>query len=96
MIITIRVLRGPLVDILGDKDLTVKIGNHSRVIDVLTSLEGIYGKAFSDRVFDSKTRRVKPYLMFALDGVMLSSIDSLETEVRDGNFLLIMSPTAGG
>ena len=96
MRLTIRVTRGPLVDILGDKEVTIDSESHSRVIDVLNSLAKIYGKGFSDRVFDSKTGRVKPYLMFALDGVALSGAMGLETEIRGHSVLLVLSPTAGG
>lgn len=96
MEVKIRIFRGPLGEIVGQSEITVKAESHARIIDVLKLLADKYGKAFRDYVFNPKTNEVNSYLLFSLNGVNVSGIKGIETEIKDGSELLILSATGGG
>jgi molybdopterin converting factor small subunit len=94
--IKVRILRGPLVEILGKQEITIESEDQVRVIDVLNILARDYGKSFKDKLFDPETGEIKPYLILALNGVYLNGVKGAETKIEDGSELLILSPTGGG
>jgi MoaD family protein len=63
---------------------------------VLKMLEGKYGKAFTDYVYEAKTGQVKGFLQFLINGVSASTFDGLETKLKDGDVLAILPPVGGG
>ncbi len=96
MEVKIRIFRGPLSEIVGQSEITVKAESHTRIIDILKLLADKYGKSFRDYVFNPKTNEVNSYLLFSLNGVNVSGMKGIETEIEDGNELLILSATGGG
>jgi molybdopterin converting factor small subunit len=94
--VKVRVSRGPLVEILGKQEIIVEYKGQTKVIDVLRILANDYGKSFKDKVFDPETGEIKPYFVLALNGVGLNGKKGIETEIKDGSELLILSPTGGG
>ena len=96
MQVNVKILQGPLVEVIGKKEITINSEDRVKVIDILNILARDYGKSFRDKVFDSETGRVKPYIMLALNGVHLNGLKGTETEIDDGSELLILSPTGGG
>jgi molybdopterin synthase sulfur carrier subunit len=63
---------------------------------VLKTLAEKYGKAFVDYVYDNKTAKVKSFLQFLVNGTSTSTLDGLETELKDGDVLAILPPVGGG
>jgi hypothetical protein len=96
MEVTIRVSRGALSEIVGRSDVIIKCENPVRVIDVLNILAEKFGKPFRDYVFDAKTGEVKKYLILALNGVSISSMKGIETQIDDRSELLMLTATGGG
>lgn len=72
----------------NEKKVTVSI--------VLKMLEEKYGKAFTDYVYESKTGQVKSFLQFLVNGASASTINGLETELKNGDVLAILPPVGGG
>lgn len=96
MKVKVRILRGPLTEIVGKSEISVQSEKKVKVTDVLNLLSKKYGKPFRDYVFNPKTGEVNSYLIFALNGVNVSSIKGTETLIEDGSELLILSATGGG
>lgn len=96
MAIKVRILKGPLSEVIGDSEISIKVENRTRIIDVLELLSKKYGKPFSDFVFNTKTGEVNSYIMFGVNGVNARCMKGIETEIEDGSKLLILSATGGG
>ncbi len=96
MTIKVRILKGRLIEIVGESDISIQCENKTRVIDILKLLSKKYGKPFEDFVFNPKTGEVNSYIIFGLNGVNVSCLKGIETEIEDGNELLILSATGGG
>lgn len=91
-----RITRGALAEIVGHNNITIQCENPVRVVDVLNMLGKKFGISFRDYVFNPKTGEVKKYLILALNGVNVSSMKGVETQIEDNSELLIFSATGGG
>jgi len=63
---------------------------------VLEKLSERYGRKFSEYVYQKKTREVKGFLQFLVNGRSMVSFKGLETVLVDGDVLAIIPPVGGG
>lgn len=63
---------------------------------VLKCLSTKYGKEFDEYVYDPKTREVKGFLQFLVNGRSLSGAKPMESSFSDGDVLAILPPVSGG
>lgn len=96
MKINVRIMLGPLNEIIGRSEFTIETENQARVIDVLNLLAEKYGKTFRDYVFSPNTGKINSYLIFSINGVNIASLKGIETIISDDDELLILSATGGG
>jgi molybdopterin synthase sulfur carrier subunit len=87
-----------LREIVGKREETLEFseGETVTVNAVLKRLAKLYGKGFTDYVYDSKTGGVKSFLQFLINGRSASTLKGLETELVDGDVLAIIPPVGGG
>jgi molybdopterin synthase sulfur carrier subunit len=87
-----------LREITNKREETLNFPENQKVtVDkVLKTLAKQYGKAFIDYVYDGKTGQVKGFLQFLVNGTSTSTLDWLETELKDGDVLAILPPVGGG
>ena len=72
----------------GDEKVTVDL--------VLKTLSQKYGKPFTEYVYNGKTGQPKNFLQFLINGTSTSTLNGLETELKDGDVLAILPPVGGG
>lgn len=70
-----------------EKTVTVKL--------VLDALSEIYGKPFDDYVFETDGQ-VKGFLQFLINGASASTLQGLDSQLKDGDVLAILPPVGGG
>ncbi|MGA3289350.1 MAG: MoaD family protein [Candidatus Bathyarchaeia archaeon] len=71
--------------------------NEKVTVDLaLKTLSQKYGKVFIDYVYYGKTGKPKNFLQFLVNGTSTSTLNGLETELKDGNVLAILPPVGGG
>ncbi len=63
---------------------------------VLKTLSAKYGKPFIEYVYNGKTGQPKNFLQFLVNGTSTSTLNGLETELKDGDVLAILPPVGGG
>jgi molybdopterin synthase sulfur carrier subunit len=87
-----------LREVTSKKEETLEFskGETVTVKSVLGKLAERYGKGFKEYVYDSKTKEVKGFLQFLLNGRSVSSFDGLDTKLADGDVLAIIPPVGGG
>jgi molybdopterin synthase sulfur carrier subunit len=66
------------------------------VDQVLKMLSHEYGGRFIDYVYEAETGEVKGFLQFLVNGKSASSLNGLQTELKDGDVLAILPPVGGG
>jgi len=78
-------------DIAGKKSVNIEHnGNIGELIDILTEK---YGNEFKDALFD-KNRELRDYIKILINGKDAGS--GLESEVKDGDEIVIFQTIAGG
>jgi len=87
-----------LREIVNKKEETLKFSEGERVtVDaVLQTLAQRYGKRFVEYVYDRKTKDVRSFLQFLVNGKSATTMNGLETELEDGDVLAILPPVGGG
>jgi MoaD family protein len=87
-----------LREITGKKEKTLEFPDSEvvTVSRVLKKLGELYGKDFVEYVYNSKTREVKGFLQFLVNGRSASNFDALNTKLADGDLLAIIPPVGGG
>jgi sulfur-carrier protein len=79
-----------------EETLTFTEGEKVTVDLVLKTLAQKYGKPFMEYVYNGKTGQPKNFLQFLVNGTSTSTLNGLETELRDGDVLAILPPVGGG
>jgi sulfur-carrier protein len=87
-----------LREIIGKKEETLEFSDDQKVtVDaVLHMLSREHGKDFVDYVYDTETGEVKGFLQFLINGKSATSLNGLQTELKDGDVLAILPPVGGG
>ena len=63
---------------------------------VLKTLSKKYGIPFTEYVYDGKTGQPKNFLQFLVNGTSTSTLNGLETALKEGDVLAILPPVGGG
>ena len=63
---------------------------------VLKTLSQRHGKGFAEYVYDIKTHEVRAFLQFLINGKNASSLNGLQTKIKDGDVLALLPPIGGG
>ncbi len=87
-----------LRELIGKKEETVEFSDDEKVtIDrILRLLSSEHGKRFVDYVYEPTKGEVKSFLQFLVNGKSASTLNGLQTELRDGDVLAILPPVGGG
>jgi molybdopterin synthase sulfur carrier subunit len=79
-----------------EETLTFAGGEKVTVDLVLKTLAQKYGKPFTEYVYNGKTEQPKNFLQFLVNGTSTSTLNGLETELKDEDVLAILPPVGGG
>jgi molybdopterin synthase sulfur carrier subunit len=63
---------------------------------VLKKLASKYGASFVEYVFEEQSGQPKRFLQFLVNGASTSTLNGLETGLKDGDVLAILPPVGGG
>jgi molybdopterin synthase sulfur carrier subunit len=87
-----------LREIVNKREETLAFAEGEKVtVDlVLKALAQKYGKPFMEYVYNGKTGQPKNFLQFLVNGTSTSTLNGLETELKDEDVLAILPPVGGG
>ena len=87
-----------LREVTNKKEETLKFpeGEKVTVEVVLKTLAQRYGKPFVEYVYDRNTGEVRSFLQFLINGKSATTLNGLQTELKDGDVLAILPPVGGG
>lgn len=87
-----------LREIANKREESLNFSDNQKVtVDVaLKTLAKKYGEPFADYLYNGKTGQPKGFLQFLVNGASMSTLDGLETELKDGDVLAILPPVGGG
>ena len=87
-----------LREIVGKREETLSFSADVKVSVkiALKVLAEKYGKSFQEYVFNNQTEVPKAFLQFLINGTSTSTLNGLETVLKDGDVLAILPPVGGG
>ena len=87
-----------LREIVNKREETLNFADNVKVtVDtVLKTLSNKYGKPFNEYVYNDKTGQPKGFLQFLVNGTSISTLNGLETELKDSDVLAVLPPVGGG
>ena len=84
-----------LREITRKREEEIDANEDSTIEDVLTFLNGKYGKEFERYVLSGRKHKGLR-LLFLVNGQNIQQLDDLKTKLQNGSVLTIMPPIAGG
>ena len=87
-----------LREIANKREETLTYPAEEKVIvnTILKTLSQKYGAPFTEYVYNDETMQPKSFLQFLVNGKSTSTLNGLETELKDGDVLAILPPVGGG
>ena len=79
-----------------EEPLTFTSGERVTVNLALKTLSQKYGTPFTEYLYNGKTGQPHRFLQFLVNGNSISTLNELETELKDGDVLAILPPVGGG
>ncbi len=95
MKITIRFL-GAVQEATGSDYLNIELFSGKVLKDLINKLDSMYGSDFREKVLDSKAENINRTVTILLNGKNILAQDGLNTEIRDGDIVVILPAAVGG
>ncbi len=64
--------------------------------DVLNSVSEKYGEPFTQEVYDLKQKQMKSNFVAMVNGVLMDQLKGVNTPLKDGDSIILMSLMTGG
>ncbi|MFQ5819074.1 MAG: ubiquitin-like small modifier protein 1 [Candidatus Heimdallarchaeota archaeon] len=84
-----------LREIVGKKAEFVELDGGGRVQDVIRHLIETYGTPLEQHLFDKQGKLTTSYQLL-INGINISTLEGLETPLKEGDTLAILPPVGGG
>jgi molybdopterin converting factor small subunit len=72
------------------------LGEASLLVDVLQNVADKYGKPFTQEVYDPQCREMKSTFVAMVNGVLMDQLQGVNTPLKDGDSIILMSLMTGG
>lgn len=64
--------------------------------ELLNQIAGIYGKAFQKEVYEPGFKDVKMGFVVTVNGVLMGQLQGIDTQLNNGDNIILMSLMSGG
>ena len=95
MRVKIRYL-GPVRVLLNKKEEVVELPVKVTLAELLNKLSKLYGSGFNEEVFDSDSKRIREGLVVTVNGIAISQLNGIRTELKEGDAVTLLPFFAGG
>lgn len=95
MRVTLHTILG-LKEAMGQRLTEIDLPDGSTIEDLLTYLKRRSGERLSGRLFDPDSGAVLPYVRIMVNGQTIQFLEGMETQLEQGDEVLILPPVSGG
>lgn len=87
-----------LREIIGKREELITFADDEDAIveKLLKKLAKRHGKSFTDYVYDSRTGEVRGFIQLLVNGRSTSTLEELNTKLKNGDVVAIIPPVGGG
>jgi MoaD family protein len=82
-------------DVLGSDIVEIDVDEPETVGGLFTALLRKYGQSLKEKIWDSNTGAMAPFLIRLNDTVVSSTLD-IDREIKDGDEIAVIFPIGGG
>ena len=82
--------------IVGKGEVEISLSKGSSVREVLAEMANTYGEELASYLFNTNGSDIIPRIRIMVNGHDIAFLNRLETELHDGDEILILPPVAGG
>ena len=93
--ITLHTILG-LKQVTGQRLTEIDLPQGSTVEDFLTYMKERWGDRLSTRLFDPDSGAVLPYVRIMVNGQTIQFLEGMNTQLKEGDEVLILPPVSGG
>jgi molybdopterin synthase sulfur carrier subunit len=83
-------------EIIGQSKADFTMPDGSELKEFIARLVDTWGDKLSSKLFNPDDNELFPYIRIAVNGRDIAFLNGLETELHDGDEVLIVPPVAGG
>ena len=88
---------GSIKQTLGLKQAEqIELADDASVCDLLSLLAEKHGEPFKKAVYEPKGLDLKPHHILSVNGLLLNQLKGIETELKDGDRIILMPVVTGG
>ena len=73
-----------------------KFKDTTLLVDVLNKIAEKYGKPFTQEVYDLEQKQMKSNFVAMVNGVLMDQLKGVNTPLKDGDSIILMSLMTGG
>ena len=87
-----------LREITGKREELIELFDKEKISIalILEMLTKRFGNSFREYVYSPKTKRVRGFLQFLVNGKSIQPLNILQVNLKDGDVLAILPPVGGG
>jgi molybdopterin converting factor small subunit len=74
----------------------IEFGEGTTLQELLGKLSSLYGNPFKREVFEPGLRDVKYGFVVTVNGVLMGQLEGVETKLKNGDHIILMSLMSGG
>jgi len=87
---------GYIKNMLEKKDEELDIREGAPLSELLDKLAGLYGQPFKKEVFESGLKDLKTGFVATVNGILMDQLNGVETRLKEGDNIILMSLMSGG
>jgi MoaD family protein len=74
----------------------ITLNDNATITELLDQISKTYGKQFTTEVYDSNKKEMKSTFVAMVNGVLMDQLKGVNTPLKDGDSVILMSLMTGG
>ncbi|MCK4477735.1 MoaD/ThiS family protein [Candidatus Bathyarchaeota archaeon] len=87
---------GFIKNLLNKRVEEIELSKGASLQELLSDLSNLYGTLFKKEIFEPGQKDVKTGFVVTVNGVLIGQLDDVETSLRNGDQVILMSLMSGG
>ena len=87
---------GAFKEIIGSKEIELSLKQGTTLKELLADITEKWGESLQSKLFEPGTTTLFPYIRLMVNGQDIAFLNRMETEIQEGDEVLILPPAYGG
>jgi len=87
---------GYIKNMLDKKNEEIDLIEGASLSELLDKLAGLYGQPFKKEVFEPGLKDLKTGFVATVNGILMDQLSGVETKLKEGDSIILMSLMSGG